>query len=78
MQYIVKHNTANRGPYFANRLPLLRQSCVKSLFAESQLWALQHTQPACKFYLCGAIFDLHRQPFTLAAVGSIYEKTYMA
>jgi len=52
MQYIVRYSTANHGPYFANLLPLLRQFCVTSLLAESQLSALQPTQPAWKLLLC--------------------------
>jgi hypothetical protein len=84
MQYIVRYNTANHGPYFANRLPLLRQFCVTSLFSESQLAALQHMVSACKLHLCGELFDLNHQPITLASMGSIYltraqiyEKTYV-
>jgi hypothetical protein len=63
---------------FANRLPLLWQSCVTSLFAECQLCALQQKQAACKFHLCGVIFVLIRQPITLALVGSLYGKYFLS
>jgi len=72
MQYTVRSNTANRGPHFANILPLLQQFCVTSLLVISQLAALQHMQPAWKLHLCGAIFDLIPQLFSLTSLGSIY------